>query len=156
MVITMHSTDFGGLSDEALITWLTAHDRRPNLMIVAHGLPVDDVADRFMIVCDQPFRRSLLPGRLNLPASRRGIVLLENVTALSLPQQIVLNDWISEGRGEAQIVSIAATPLWRLVEDGDFLEGLFYRLNVVHLDASAESLIAAAVQSDEHRESPWA
>ena len=84
---------------------------------------------------------SLLPGRLHLPAIRRGTVLLQNVDALSLAQQIVLNDWIAEGCGEAQIVSIATTPLWRLVQNGDFLEGLFYRLNVVRLDATAESFI---------------
>ena len=45
-VITMHSTEFAWLSDEALIKWLTAYDRRPNLMIVAHGLPVEAVADQ--------------------------------------------------------------------------------------------------------------
>jgi DNA-binding NtrC family response regulator len=34
-----------------------------------------------------------------------------------------------------QIVSITSEPLWPLVEQGRFLEGLFYRLNVVTLEA---------------------
>ena len=68
----------------------------------------------------------------------------------------MLNDWIAEGCGDAQIVSIATTPLWPLVQNGDFLEGLFYRLNVVRLEATAESFIGAAVRPDEHRESPRA
>ena len=38
-----------------------------------------------------------------------------------------LNDWIARGRGGAQIVSIAQTSVWQLVQNGDFLEGLFYR-----------------------------
>jgi transcriptional regulator of aromatic amino acid metabolism len=63
-------------------------------------------------------------------------VLLQNVTALSIPQQITLNDWIDEGLGQAQVLSITTTPLWQLVQNGDFLEGLFYRLNVVCLDAA--------------------
>jgi transcriptional regulator of aromatic amino acid metabolism len=136
MVVTMHSADFAWLTDETLISWLTMRDRRPNLMVVARGLPVDAVADRLMSVCSPPILPSILPGRLHLPASRRGTVLLQNVTALSIPQQITLNDWIDEGLGQAQVLSITTTPLWQLVQNGDFLEGLFYRLNVVCLDAA--------------------
>lgn len=134
----MHSTDFTWLSDEALIKRLTLRDKRPHLMIVAHGLSLDAVTDRLMVACRQPVLPSVLPGRLHLPASRRGTVLLQNVAALSLSQQIVLTNWIDEGDSDAQIVSISPTPLWQLVKDGDFLEGLFYRLNVICLAATAE------------------
>jgi transcriptional regulator of aromatic amino acid metabolism len=150
-VITMQSTDFAWLSDESLLKWLTTRDRRPNLMVVARGLPVDVVADHLLPVCAGPVMPSLLPGRLHLPASRRGTVLLQNVAALSIPQQIVLNDWIDEGSGQAQIVSIATTPLWRLVENGDFLEGLFYRLNVICLEATALKGQASGVDTSDCR-----
>jgi hypothetical protein len=136
MVMTMHAADFAWLSDETLIDWLTMRDRRPNLMVVARDLPLDAVADRLKSVCAPPILPSILPGRLHLPASRSGTVLLQNVAALSIPQQIALNDWIDEGHGQAQILSITAKPLWTVVQNGDFLEGLFYRLNVVCLDAS--------------------
>jgi hypothetical protein len=154
MVITMQSADFAWLADEVLIKWLTMADRRPNLMIVARGLPVDLVADRVREMCQPPLLPSILPGRLHLPATRRGTLLLQNLTAMSLPQQIALNDWIHEGCGQAQIVSITSTPLWRLVQNGDFLEGLFYRLNVVSLDASPRMVDAA--DPDRHYARPGA
>jgi hypothetical protein len=136
-VITMRSTDFGWLSDEGLLEWLTGRDRRPNLMIVAHGKALEEVADRVMAVCKAPILPSVFPGRLHLPTSHRGTVLLQNVNQMSIPQQIVLNDWIDDARGDAQIVSISPTSVWRLVQNGEFLEGLFYRLSVIRLDAAA-------------------
>lgn len=146
----MHSTDFAWLSDEALIKRLTLRDKRPHLTIVAQGLPLEVVTDRLMTVCRPPVLPSILPGRLHLPASRRGTVLLQNVTGLSLPQQIVLNDWIDEGSGDAQIISISTTPLWKLVNYGDFLESLFYRLNVVCLEATREVLDASSDDTGEY------
>ena len=43
---------------------------------------------------------------------------------------------MNAGHGSVQIVSITSQPIWPLVEAGRFLEGLFYRLNVVTLEAS--------------------
>jgi DNA-binding NtrC family response regulator len=78
----------------------------------------------------------VLPGRLDLPATKEGTVILADVTSMTLSQQIAFGDWLSEGCARVQIVSISFTPLGRLVEEGQFLEGLFNRLNVVHLDAT--------------------
>jgi DNA-binding NtrC family response regulator len=36
-----------------------------------------------------------------------------------------------------QVVSVTSKAIWPLVEQGCFLEGLFYRLNVVTLEAGA-------------------
>jgi hypothetical protein len=66
--------------------------------------------------------------------------VLQNVSALSLAQQIILNDWLGNGLGRPQVVSIASTDLWEAVMNGDFLEGLFYRLNVTCLDATRQTL----------------
>jgi hypothetical protein len=154
--MTIHSSDFAWPSDDALIKSLTTYERRPNLMIVARGLPVEAVADQVITLCARPILPSLLPGRLNLPARRNGTIVLQNVTSLSRPQQITLDDWIVGGCGDIQIVSIATMPLWPLVQNGDFLEGLFYRLNIVRLDATAESFIGAGLPLSEHPHSPRA
>ena len=34
-----------------------------------------------------------------------------------------------------QVVSLSSARLARLVEEGEFLEGLYYRLNLIRLDA---------------------
>jgi len=154
-IITMQSNEFAWLSNEALIKWLTTYERRPNLLIVAQGLPVEMVADQLMTLSTRPTLRNLLPGRLHLPAAPNGTVVLQNVTALSRGQQIVLNDWLAEGCGDTQIISIATSPLWPLVQNGEFLEGLFYRISVVRLEATADTFVAG-VQPDEARKSPRA
>ena len=135
----MQSADFTWLSDEALVTWLTARDRRPNMMVLTSGAPVEAVAERLTRVCALPVTMNVLPGRLEFPQNRRGTMVLQNVSSLSLSQQIALNDWIDEGRGRTQIISITKTNLWPLVLSGEFLEGLFYRLNVTCLDATQQT-----------------
>ena len=142
MVITMHSTDFVGVSDLALLQWLTLKDLRPNLLVTCGEVEIEAITKRLMTFCAPPFHVCALPGTLRLPSAAGGTLFLADAAALTLSQQIVLNDWIgagrgwaSAGRGEMQIVSMTSAPLWPLVEDGQFLEGLFFRLNVVCLEA---------------------
>ena len=52
----------------------------------------------------------------------------------------LLDDYVDGVRAtdrprDAQVISITSAPLLPLVEDGQFLEGLFYRINVVSLVA---------------------
>jgi DNA-binding NtrC family response regulator len=85
--------------------------------------------------CEHPFHSCTLPGPLDLPSQKRGTFFLENASALSLAQQIRLQDWIGRGPGQMQMISVVFGPLYPMVEQGQFLEGLFYRLNVVSLEA---------------------
>jgi hypothetical protein len=71
-IITMQSTEFAWLSHEALIKWLTTYERRPNLLIVGQGVPVEMVGDQLMSVSTRPTLRNNLPGRLQLPATPNG------------------------------------------------------------------------------------
>jgi transcriptional regulator of acetoin/glycerol metabolism len=48
---------------------------------------------------------------------------------------MTLFDWITLAQGRMQVVSIATTRIYGLVKKGRFLEALFYRLNVVQLEA---------------------
>ena len=50
---------------------------------------------------------------------------------LTPPQQIALYDWLSTKGSEAQVVSMTASQMLPLVQAGQFLEGLFYRLNTI-------------------------
>ena len=55
---------------------------------------------------------------------------------MSIGQQMRLFDWLPATPNTPQVVSISSVPLRPLVDDGRFLEGLFYRLNVIYLDAT--------------------
>jgi DNA-binding NtrC family response regulator len=63
-------------------------------------------------------------------------LVIRDAAAMTLAQQIELFDWMTgAGRG-AQVLSVTSRPLLSLVQDGRFLEGLFYRLNVVSIAAT--------------------
>jgi DNA-binding NtrC family response regulator len=46
-------------------------------------------------------------------------------------------DWITVRGRDTQVISVTSTPLFPLVENGQFLESLFHRLNVVHFLAAS-------------------
>ena len=82
-----------------------------------------------------PVQTLRLPGTFVLPEDHGGTLLLWDASRLTLDQQIRLNDWMGVRRVRTQVISVTTTPLLPLVEDGRFLEGLYYRMNVVSLFA---------------------
>ena len=62
-------------------------------------------------------------------------MLIGDVSTLTLPQQIDFYDWLDRFGESVQVISVTSAPLWPMVQRGRFLEGLFYRLNVVSLTA---------------------
>ena len=90
-------------------------------------------------LCSRPPCICALPGPLHLPVDDPAPLLIGDVSTLTLPQQIELYDWLDRFSGSAQVLSVTSAPLWPMVERGRFLEGLFYRLNVVSLTAGLAS-----------------
>ena len=133
-MITMHSTDFVQVSGLLLLQWVTLRELRPNLLVTCGHVEIEAITKHLMAFCAPPFHVCPM-GTLRLPSATTGTLFVEGVAELTLTQQIVLNDWISAGHDRVQIVSLTPAPLWPLVENGEFLEGLFFRLNVVCLQA---------------------
>jgi hypothetical protein len=123
-----------GPASALLVRLFTIQGRRPNLLIRCPGAESRRLRRLLMRSCEPPVHVCRLPGRLALPSHTVGTLLLENVTALALAQQIRLQDWMSHG-SQPQVISVVFAPLYPMVERGEFLEGLFYRLNVVTLEA---------------------
>ena len=73
-----------------------------------------------------------------LPSGSCGALVLQNVGALSRPEQAELRRWLENSTDRKQVVSTSVEPLFPLVERGLFDEALYYRLNVMllRLDAS--------------------
>ncbi len=73
------------------------------------------------------------PGeRLTLPPSTdTGTLILHEVGALTLDEQLQLLDWLDQSAGRTRVVSTSPDSLYALVEAGLFLEKLYYRLNTV-------------------------
>lgn len=122
------------LFDDTLMARLMRQGHRPNLMIRLSSCRVCDISGQLGTWCLAPFHECHLPGTLQLPVVREGTLVLWNAAALTPSQQSMLNDWILEGQGQLQIVSIATTRLETLVATGDFDDRLFYRLNTIRFD----------------------
>jgi transcriptional regulator of aromatic amino acid metabolism len=135
-VVTMRSTDFSCLSDPSLMMALLTKGHRPALLVNCNGRGADAVTRSMLAWCTAPVHLIRLPGVLDLPLVNCGTLVVADAAALTIPQQIELHDWLNAGRRSVQTVSITSRPIWPLVERGRFLEGLFYRLNVVTLEAN--------------------
>ena len=70
-------------------------------------------------------------GRFAFPNQGGVLVVLDNLRALSEYDQFRLLQWMDDT--QPQILSFAMDHLFPLVTAGDFLDTLFYRLNVVSL-----------------------
>jgi hypothetical protein len=75
---------------------------------------------------------------VELPASTGLMtVLIRDVDSLSRDQQHTVLAWLDGAAPhQIQIVSMASTDPYPLIERGVFLHRLYYRLNMVRLDAS--------------------
>ena len=131
----VNSLDLISISDRELLQALIGSERRPNLIVECGAGDADDVLRQFQLVCDAPVHSCRLPGALDLPAGAAGTLLLHDVAALTISQQVMLFDWLQHRRGDMQVVSVTGIRLMDLVRDGRFLEGLFYRLNIISLTA---------------------
>jgi hypothetical protein len=91
----------------------------------------------------RPVRVCTLPGPLRLPLEKKGTLLLTDVSALALRDQIALYDWLGTGAANLRVIALTSVPLDVLVARGVFLEGLFHRLGAVRFDLTAPQELQA-------------
>lgn len=126
----LHASDCVSLDQMPFLQSLTTQKRRPNLLVVCQEGSVEGAMSQLRALCVPPIDTFRLPGRLALPARANGTILLSDVSELTIAQQLGLYDWMTV-RPDVQVVSFTKAPLLSFVEEGRFLEGLFYRLNTV-------------------------
>jgi hypothetical protein len=135
-MMTLHSPQLVALSEASLLRALMSENRRPNLLVDCKGVSVEAAVRHVVAFCEPPYHLTALPGTLDLPEVKKGTLLLADVAMMSLGQQMRVFDWLPRDGANLQVVSISSIPLRPLVDDGKFLEALFYRLNVISLDAT--------------------
>jgi len=148
-MMNLYSPQLVSLSEATLLRALMSENRRPNLMAVCRDVTVEAAVRHVVTFCEPPYQLTALPGTLELPEVKKGTLLLADVAMMSIGQQMRLFDWLPNDAEQLQVVSISSVPLRPLVEDGKFLEALFYRLNVIYLDATLRRATSkAAGESD--------
>jgi DNA-binding NtrC family response regulator len=134
-MLALSSPETVSFSDTSLLQMLSSHRRRPNLMIVNEGASLGTVLEQLSGVCETPLAICRFPGHFDIEPGVKGTVVLANIEQMTLGQQLQLFDWLSHKDSETQVVSITRAPMTDLIEDGRFLEGLYFRLNTVVIRA---------------------
>ena len=111
-----------------------------NLLLTGGDVVVQSVLETLLSNSDQPIA-SWWPGqRLVLPAMQRpAMMILHDVGALGVEDQLQLLEWLERDIGRTKVVSTTPAPLMPLVEKGAFNDILYYRLNTVSIEISVQS-----------------
>ena len=120
--------------ESLLHEWRILRVRRPNVLLTgAHA------TTEVLMATLRPYLRAPIyywaPGvALPAPGDVATVVICDIATVL-LEHQHSLLSWLDRvDPGQTQVVSTTDLELFSLVEQGTFLEALYYRLNIVRLD----------------------
>jgi hypothetical protein len=111
------------------LEWSTLRRTQTNALLVASALTADQLVDHAKTFLRAPIHECNCAEGLSLPADAN-TVILRYVDALAPEDQSQLLRWLSV-RASVQLLSVCEKPLFPLVERAEFLEPLFYQLNII-------------------------
>jgi Sigma-54 interaction domain len=132
-------------SEFRLLQTVSARGCHPNVLIVCEDHLVDVVVARVARWSRRPLH-SCTADDWRLPTQAGGTLVLKDLWSLSNAQQSALFEWMNVNGEATQVVSVARPGLQALVEGGDFLEALFFRLNVLQIEISCRQTDAARLE----------
>jgi hypothetical protein len=110
---------------------------RVNLLLTGHDGVIEYLLDALVPDLREPIGRWSPGDRLLLPPPALvGTMIFQDVGAMPFEDQCRLMEWLT-GASATQVISTTPTPLVRRVEAGTFMEALYYRLNIISIDATA-------------------
>jgi hypothetical protein len=107
---------------------------RPNVLVVGSSAEVDRTFELMYPYLRTPIVAWVPRETRDLPSTSFRTIVIRDVEALDSTQQENLVALICRMAPDIQIVSTCGKPLFPLVERGEFLNRLYYQLNVVYLD----------------------
>jgi Sigma-54 interaction domain len=131
-------------TDARLKVWLASERSERHLIVQCSKERLAAVSLDIVALAAAPVRVCAVPGALQLPADRTGTLIISDIAALQLHQQIAVFDWLGLRRGTVRVVALTTERMDRLVESGAFLEGLFHRLGSVQLQLAGGAALALA------------
>lgn len=110
---------------------------RVNLLVTGCDGAIEFLLDSMLPDLREPIGRWSAGDRLLLPPpSLIGTMIFQDVGAMQYMDQGRLLEWLTDAAGRTQVISTTPAPLLPRVEAGEFIEPLFYRLNIISLDAT--------------------
>ncbi len=129
--------------DSCLPLWFASQRPRQHFLVRCPRGQVESVTYAVTRLGARPVRVCRLPGPLCLPVQKKGTLVLTDVSALALRDQIALYDWLGNGASNLRVIALTSVPIELLVARGVFLEGLLHRLGAVRFDLTAPQELLA-------------
>jgi hypothetical protein len=129
---TMALQERAGLSELGLSSeeWGALRAAHPNLLLIGS----DTEVNRFLAVMSPSLQHPVTcsrGGELTLPSRAGGTLILRDALDLGAAEQQRLLAWMAQDDSATQIISTCVSPVFPSVTRGDFLEPLYYSLNVM-------------------------
>ena len=118
--------------------WLGLVATRCNILVTGPDTATDAFVLATLPILRAPLQRIACEDGLTL-GDAPATVVLRHVHTLAAAEQQSLLQWL-DGRsnGRTQIISLRPAPLFSLVEAGAYDELLYYRLNLIYLQVTAD------------------
>jgi len=118
--------------------WLGLVATRCNILVTGPDMATEAFVLATVPILRTPLQRSACENGLTLGEAPATLVL-RHVHTLSAAEQQSLLQWLdSTSNGRTQVIALSSAPLFSLVEAGVFDELLYYRLNVIYLQVTAD------------------
>jgi transcriptional regulator of aromatic amino acid metabolism len=112
---------------------------RVNLLLIGPDAVVWNVLESLLMDLTEPILSWYRGEPLALPATdASGTLILHDVADLARDEQRQLLEWLEQTMGSTQVISTASQALLPRVQAGLFDDVLYYRLNTVCMDVTAE------------------
>ena len=123
-------------------TWRLFRVSRPSVLLIGADADVERAIQ--VITASELDAIAVWPGAEGqaLPGSDAMTILVRHVASLDAQQQERLHHWLGDRSGGVRVIATSPMPLYDLVEQHQFLEPLYYRINVVCLEATAFESVA--------------
>jgi len=116
--------------------WWVLQGRHPNVLVTGPRDATRAFLTAITPSLHQPVHHLACRTSLNLPTAA-GTIVLDDVDALTRDEQEGLLRWLDAAQfAKSQTIALTTVPLYSQVQTGAFLDTLYYRLNVVHLQVS--------------------
>ena len=135
--LTTGAHNFTLLEDFRLTAWSVFRDARPHALLIGPKASAQEVIARLHRYLSEPVVH-WRPCAVVAPPPTADTLVVWDVGALDRMQQGLLFRWIDDRAADAQVISVAESPVFPLVSRGEFAEALYYRLNIVCLTLSNE------------------
>ena len=120
--------------------WRALLRARVNVLVTGSKRTLDDFVELCRGELRQPFAFASPGGPL--PSHSSPTLVITDVPLFDEAAQHALAAWICDPEhANTQVISLASTPLFALVNAGRFDRDLYYRLNVVHFQFSDASTV---------------